>query len=408
MSPPPVLPASPRKPHDCTRKSSVCEECAPSKIEKRPSPKGVPIRPGLSSPIGSLQPPIIPVRSLRRAGTLFQAPPIGDSPSVEANDSTTTFPRYEETTEDLRPNDEAPPEKIVEIGRDEFPATTVLLPTDKKQVNAAPKYNNIPNREIPPVPRTGGSPKRIPPGPNRESIDTIAEIISHYSPAESISPTTTTVTASEAGNQKSPRDEDIFRGLQVVTLAACDKDVDTWIKDMSGPGIRKFLADVSEFEKLGIGELSRQARRMARRRRRQLEKALKEKEAAGGGDVGQGQNDGIVERSSRSGSSTVRDWKSPETMHRKADETNRDGKMGFVAGGESVCHVSGSRIHTPRSRDRRVDEESHKECGECIHERRIEKGKGKEMEKEVGIEAQNHENSISRRDRFAFRDGCFH
>lgn len=183
----------------------------------------------------------------------------------------------------------------------------------------------------------------------------------------------------------------------MVTLAACDKDVDQWIKEMSGAGIRKFLADVGGFEKLGIGELSRLARKTARRRRRELEKALKEKEA------GEGQNDGVIEAGGSSGSSTVREWKPFDIRQARPEDTNKDRKMGFVADDEPVYHISEPETGIRRNRDQRrhMGDETENEHCDCNEERRVDKGKGKEMEEQP----QNHEHVRSRRDRFGFRGG---
>jgi hypothetical protein len=72
----------------------------------------------------------------------------------------------------------------------------------------------------------------------------------------------------------------IFDGLQVATAAACDKDLDTWLTEVNGTGVRHFLANLSKFEPLGVNALSNVAKRAARDRREQLrllEKAREEK-----------------------------------------------------------------------------------------------------------------------------------
>jgi hypothetical protein len=67
-------------------------------------------------------------------------------------------------------------------------------------------------------------------------------------------------------------DKAIFRGLQVATSAACDEDVDTWIEEITGIGVRRLLADLSRFDGLGINALANVARRAAKQRREEVRK----------------------------------------------------------------------------------------------------------------------------------------
>ncbi|KAM0278036.1 hypothetical protein ACHAQH_005405 [Verticillium albo-atrum] len=46
-------------------------------------------------------------------------------------------------------------------------------------------------------------------------------------------------------------DRDVLRGLHIAASAACDEDVDTWIREKTGVWIRRFLADLKAFEMLG-------------------------------------------------------------------------------------------------------------------------------------------------------------
>jgi hypothetical protein len=62
----------------------------------------------------------------------------------------------------------------------------------------------------------------------------------------------------------------IFHGLQVATAAACDKDLDAWLMEVNGTGVRQFLADLGKFESLGVNALSNVAKRAARDRREQV------------------------------------------------------------------------------------------------------------------------------------------
>jgi hypothetical protein len=65
-------------------------------------------------------------------------------------------------------------------------------------------------------------------------------------------------------------DKQVFKGLHVATAAACDEDVDKWIEEITGCGVRKFLADLSCFEGLGVNTLAGVAKRAARQRKERV------------------------------------------------------------------------------------------------------------------------------------------
>ena len=65
-------------------------------------------------------------------------------------------------------------------------------------------------------------------------------------------------------------DKEVFRGLHVATAAACDEDVDKWIEEITGSGVRRFLADLSAFDGLGFNSLAAVARSAAKQRRGEL------------------------------------------------------------------------------------------------------------------------------------------
>jgi hypothetical protein len=65
-------------------------------------------------------------------------------------------------------------------------------------------------------------------------------------------------------------DKQVFKGLHVATAAACDEDVDKWIEEITGCGVRKFLADLSRFEGLGVNTLAGVAKRAARQRKERV------------------------------------------------------------------------------------------------------------------------------------------
>jgi len=66
------------------------------------------------------------------------------------------------------------------------------------------------------------------------------------------------------------RNNAVFLGLQVATAAACDEDVDRWISEVSGTGVRKFLEDLSIFDGVGISSLAAVAKRAAKQRRNEV------------------------------------------------------------------------------------------------------------------------------------------
>lgn len=68
-------------------------------------------------------------------------------------------------------------------------------------------------------------------------------------------------------NSTSQMDKKVFKGLHVATAAACDEDVDKWIEEITGCGVRRFLADLSAFEGLGTNTLAGVAKRAAKQRR---------------------------------------------------------------------------------------------------------------------------------------------
>ncbi|GKT75914.1 hypothetical protein ColTof4_08337 [Colletotrichum tofieldiae] len=62
-------------------------------------------------------------------------------------------------------------------------------------------------------------------------------------------------------------DRDVLRGLNIAISAACDEDVDTWIRQKTGVRIRRFLADLKAFETLGDEDEPDPVKERARKRR---------------------------------------------------------------------------------------------------------------------------------------------
>ncbi len=80
--------------------------------------------------------------------------------------------------------------------------------------------------------------------------------------------------------------QDVLRGLHVATAAACDEGVAKWIEEITGTGVRGFLADLSAYNGLGCNTLARVARRAAKRRREAvlLERTWEKRPQSGGDD----------------------------------------------------------------------------------------------------------------------------
>ncbi|EKD17241.1 uncharacterized protein L3040_008885 [Drepanopeziza brunnea f. sp. 'multigermtubi'] len=90
-------------------------------------------------------------------------------------------------------------------------------------------------------------------------------------PADEVASLTSSATASSVDSYTPKpgelKNKDVFKGLHVVTAAACDEDIDRWIEEQTGSSVRKFLAALSIFDRLGVNTLSGVARRAAKQRR---------------------------------------------------------------------------------------------------------------------------------------------
>lgn len=151
----------------------------------------------------------------------------------------------------------------------------------------------------------------------KSTLPPIPTILDSYLPSGSA---TTCVTDCHTPIGSTFSDKDVFRGLHVATAAACDEDVDKWIEEIMGSGVRRFLADLSAFDGLGINALSTVAKRAAKQRRNQVrawEKIREKKllETTGGHD---GKGEEVLEKvEAKQGKQT-------------------DKKIGLVAGDERV------------------------------------------------------------------------
>jgi len=82
--------------------------------------------------------------------------------------------------------------------------------------------------------------------------------------------TFTTTSTLDSSHTSSSSTTHIFLGLHVASAAACDPDVDRFIKDVTGLEVRRFLTQLSAFEGAGIEALRKVARRAGREERRSV------------------------------------------------------------------------------------------------------------------------------------------
>jgi hypothetical protein len=82
--------------------------------------------------------------------------------------------------------------------------------------------------------------------------------------------------AEAAPQRRDISDRDVLKGLEIAISAACDEDMDSLIKDISGKGVRRFLADLASFDGLGLNTLADVARRKAVTRKKELKKLAEE------------------------------------------------------------------------------------------------------------------------------------
>ncbi|KAH7417537.1 hypothetical protein BKA64DRAFT_302755 [Cadophora sp. MPI-SDFR-AT-0126] len=119
---------------------------------------------------------------------------------------------------------------------------------------------------------TVSRPKTIPQMPIMPTVETVPF------------PAVASITSADSSSVKSGRvsEKQVFKGLHVATVAACDEDVDKWIEEITGSSARKFLSTLSAFDGLGVNTLAGVARKAAKQRREKLEvwEAIREKRLA--------------------------------------------------------------------------------------------------------------------------------
>jgi hypothetical protein len=97
--------------------------------------------------------------------------------------------------------------------------------------------------------------------------------VTQAEPKDAPIPTPASRSKSKADDNRKVDDRDVLRGLHIAISAACDEEVDAWICQETGVQIRRFLADLKEFETLGQRERPVVPRENgARARRAQLRK----------------------------------------------------------------------------------------------------------------------------------------
>ena len=186
---------------------------------------------------------------------------------------------------------------------------TVPMPVRKSPIPRSQPHQ-IPSTFVSPKSRKTKS--ALPPMPN---------IAGSYTPSTDGASATTCVTNCHTLGGTKFSEKDVFRGLHVATAAACDEDIDMWIEEIMGSGVRRFLAELSAFDGLGTNALSAVAKQAAKQRRSQVrawEKIREKKLLETGGDGSYGKGKEVLRKvEARQGKQT-------------------DKKIGLVAGDESV------------------------------------------------------------------------
>jgi hypothetical protein len=71
------------------------------------------------------------------------------------------------------------------------------------------------------------------------------------------------------------RDKDVFKGLQIALAAACNKNIDLQITELSGCRVRKFLGDLRTLESLGVIKPAEQTKWTNKKKRGESNEMLK-------------------------------------------------------------------------------------------------------------------------------------
>ncbi|KAF9879790.1 hypothetical protein CkaCkLH20_02601 [Colletotrichum karsti] len=122
--------------------------------------------------------------------------------------------------------------------------------------------------------------KELPPRPVQKE-NTPPPHQSHKKSEET--PTESNYSIRTENDDKDIDNRDVLRGLNIAISAACDEEVDAWIREKTGVRIRRFLADLRAFESLAEDDTPDPMHERARIRRagsRKLKAQIRQSRAA--------------------------------------------------------------------------------------------------------------------------------
>lgn len=251
-----VTPKPGRPARACTSRSSMlCQQCFPSRqvsLEMSPLQASSPVEVSYHSSARRSTRPIIPTGPVTY--------PEEASVSLEQQASQVTQCLASAEGQEMH-------RAIIKEAIQEFSKQIPIADPVKRPSITAPKFQPTPRPQPSSIrlqPSSGASRVKVLPSlAQRPLIITTACPLDHVASSstslDTILPKSSEIT-----------DKQVFRGLHVATAAACDEDVDKWIEEITGTGVRKFLADLSAFEGLGVNTLANVASRAARQRKEQL------------------------------------------------------------------------------------------------------------------------------------------
>lgn len=226
--------------HTCTARSSLeCQQCPPL----------VPAAPALQREV--------PLTSFTRSPQRASCQPSNcrDSPARTTDWAATLEADLEEIIKGYHsPEERLMQRQVIQDTMDEC-AEESPAPDPVKRLS-------LPKLRLRPPLTTAAAPRQIrhKPAAPLPSAPMFLDTVLHQSE-------TMTTSSSLTRDDSGISDRAVFRGLHVATAAACDEDVAKWIEEITGTGIRRFLADLSAFDGLGFNTLAGVARRAAKQRR---------------------------------------------------------------------------------------------------------------------------------------------
>lgn len=232
--------------HTCTARSSLeCQQCAPRDV---------------SAPVPRREePPASPTRSPRRVSR--QSPKRKDSPEPAAYFTPDWAATLESDLEEIIQSYHSPEERSM---RHKVVADTMAEYAKRPPLPDPVKRPPVPKVRLRP-PATCPSAKQTEPKPAAPFPSALVFVDPILRQSETV-----TTCSSLAQGTATISDRAVFRGLHVATAAACDEDVAKWIEEITGTGIRRFLADLSAFDGLGFNTLAGVARKAAKQRREEV------------------------------------------------------------------------------------------------------------------------------------------